>query len=100
VKKYLNDQYTQYGKAKPNVMADTTRSPSDMIKYSQKFPVNVTVLPSISNLVKNHLNDQYVQYGKANPNVITDRKRSPKDIMKYSPNPPLNETFLLIIFVF
>ena len=44
VKKYLSDQYIQYGMANPNVIIESSISPKDIIKYSPKLPVNLIFL--------------------------------------------------------
>tara|TARA_B110000285_G_C14660925_1_gene396041 strand:+ start:245 stop:550 length:306 start_codon:yes stop_codon:yes gene_type:complete len=95
----LKDQYAQYGKAKPNVITDSTSKPNDIIKYSPKPPVKITLFPSISSFVKKYLNDQNTKYGKAKPRVITDNTSNPNDIIKYSPKLPVNVTVLLIILI-
>jgi len=71
------------------VITERTNKPRDIIKYSPKLPVNITLFPSISSLVKKYLNDQNTRYGIARPSVITDNKSSPNDIIKYSPKLPV-----------
>lgn len=42
VKKYFEDQYTQYGSKIPRVTIDNNINPRDMMKYSPNPPVKIT----------------------------------------------------------